>query len=497
MLSLFSIATLAQALPVLPTPQPAPVSPRVPPQELVIPRETLPAQETLQTQEVFQPQEVRPLPGQLDAVPVLNSNSPEVVQTEGILLSTFPPTGKSVPSAHLNYPFQGRFDFFSHHIARFRTGQPRTLFHSLLLNNPTSQPVQVEILQGASYSTRPDALFIDLPSMVEDPIGRVYAGPGSRVMNDLLRGKRQGMLPRQIVLQPGENQVLFNLAIPVVGAPGSNGRSTLLRLRSSGPVYAASLAMYAPLFEGRERPPTIEEWQTLLFTSGLAGPRDIAPTPPGANVPRVFYGRVAGVAVGSQWDAKLTDNPRSEVLTIPKPGRAFSYGLSTLYRGTLGTGQIQSAKMLVRYPDTAYQAHGNYGVQYNLTMPLHNPTRQPQTITLSLQTPLKDDRNKGGLLFFHPPENRVFFRGPVRVRYTDEKGATQTRFMHITQQRGQRGEPLLTLTLPANARSLVQVDLLYPPDSTPPQVLTVQTLERALSTTSPNSLEAQSPGVRK
>lgn len=41
-------------------------------------------------QKVVQPQVVRPLPGSLDKIPVFNSNSPELVQTEGILLSTFP-----------------------------------------------------------------------------------------------------------------------------------------------------------------------------------------------------------------------------------------------------------------------------------------------------------------------------------------------------------------------------------------------------------------------
>lgn len=481
MLPLFPFVTLAQAVPA-PSIFPPNLAPaRTPPRELILPREPLPSPETLQTQEVFQPQEVRPLPGQLDTIPVLNSNSPEIVQTEGILLSTFPPTGKEVPSAHLNYAFQGRFDVFSHHIAKVRSGQPRTLFHGILLNNPTSQPVRVEILQGASYSTRPDALFVSLPAYVDDPIGNVYAGPGSRVMNDLLRGRRQGFLPREIVIPPGENQMLLNLPIPVVGAPGSNGRSTLLRLRSTGSVYAASLAMFAPLTpEGRERTPTVEEWQTILFKGGLAGPRDVAPTPPGTSVFKVFYGRVAGVAVGSQWEAKLTDTPKNDVLTIPKRGRSFSYGLSTLYRGTLGTGQVQSAKLLARYPDTAYQAHGNYGIQYSLTLPLHNPTKQPQTVTLAIQTPLKDDRNKGGLLFYQPPENRVFFRGPVRIRYTDDSGSSQTRFVHVTQQRGQQGEPLLKLTLPGGDRRLVQVDLLYPPDSTPPQVLTVQTLEQTV-----------------
>ena len=28
--------------------------------------------------------------------------------------------------------------------------------------------------------------------------------------------------------------------------------------------------------------------------------------------------------------------------------------------------------MLVRYPDTAYRAHGNYGIRYSFRLPLYN-----------------------------------------------------------------------------------------------------------------------------
>ena len=59
--------------------------------------------------EVVIPQEVRALPGELDKFPVFNSNSPEIVKSEGILLSTFPETGKQSPDAHLNYALSGRF----------------------------------------------------------------------------------------------------------------------------------------------------------------------------------------------------------------------------------------------------------------------------------------------------------------------------------------------------------------------------------------------------
>ncbi|WP_035138009.1 DUF3370 family protein, partial [Fischerella muscicola] len=72
-------------------------------------------------EEVVQTQQVRPLPGKLDRIPTFNSNSPEKVLTEGILLSTFPGEGKKVPTAHLNYPFKGRFDIFAHHVAEAPT----------------------------------------------------------------------------------------------------------------------------------------------------------------------------------------------------------------------------------------------------------------------------------------------------------------------------------------------------------------------------------------
>ena len=59
--------------------------------------------------EVIQYHDVRPLPGSLDDVPVFNSNSPEVVQQNGILLSTFPKEDMAYPDAHLDYAFDGRF----------------------------------------------------------------------------------------------------------------------------------------------------------------------------------------------------------------------------------------------------------------------------------------------------------------------------------------------------------------------------------------------------
>ena len=433
--------------------------------------------------EIVQIQEVRPLPGQLDNIPVFNSNSPELVLQEGILLSTFPPDGKRFPAAHLNFPFQGRFDIFAHHIARAPSPEDlRTLYQGVIVYNPGNKPVTLDILQAASYLSQPDAPFIELPPQVDNSNSNIYAGPGSRAVNDILRGRRQSDFEPGLIIPPGKSQLLMNHPIPVRGlVPPLNGRSTLMRLRSDGIVYVASLAMFARLDgegngQGNERSTNLAEWQNLLDNGNIAGPRDRTPTPPEITEGQVIYGRVAGVALGSQWRALISDNQATSNLAIPQPGTAFSYPLSSLPRGMLGTNQVQSARMLVRYQDTAYRAHGNYGIQYNLSLPLYNSTSKNQTVTVAIQTPIKTDKlTSGGLSFLEPPAPQTFFRGTVRVRYTDDSKVPQTRYVHLVQRRGQQGEPLVKLEMKSGEKRLVEVDFIYPPDASPPQVLTVKT----------------------
>lgn len=415
---------------------------------------------------------------------MFNSNSPEVVQQEGILLSTFPKQGKAHPEAHLEHAFSGRFDVFAHHIAKALSPEDlRTLYLGVMIHNPGTSPVRLDVLQAASYLSQPDAPFIKLEAMADNSEGKVYAGPGDRVTQDILRGRRQASWPAVITLPPGESRMLLNVPIPVRELdPPINGRSTLARLRSSGPVHVASLAMFAKTTAaGEERAPTLEEWITLLQRAAVAGPRDKVPTPPG-QPGQLIYGRVAGVAQGSKWTALVVDSQNEDRaqasayrLTIPAAGSAFSYPLSSLDRGTFGTGQIQTAPLVKRYPDTAYAAHGNYGVEYQLTLPLYNPTPEDQTVTVHFQTALKTDEKKAGLEFRNPPTNRVFYRGTVRVRFQDHRGTPRTRYTHLVQMQGQQGDPLVSIPLKPQQKSLVQVNFIYPPDATPPQVLTVRT----------------------
>jgi hypothetical protein len=286
---------------------------------------------------IIERQDVRPLPGQLDEIPMFNSNSPEVVQNEGILVSIFPSQGKASPNAHLNKPLRGRFDFFSHHISR-PLGEKKTLYQGVLVHNPTSKPVTLKVLQAASYLTTPDAPFIDLPAKVPDPTGKVFSGPGSRLMSSILRGINHTYFPQKIVIPPLENQILFSLPIPV-----SNARSTFLRLESNGYVYMANLAKYqvtevVPLpddfddfddfqdetkidqTENEQKPepqvitrePNLTEWVSLLTEGNLVTPRDIPPSPQ-----QSIYGRVAGISQGSMWVAKITNQSDDTTLEIP------------------------------------------------------------------------------------------------------------------------------------------------------------------------------------
>lgn len=435
---------------------------------------------------VIQPGEVRPLPGGLDDIPMFNSNSPEWVKQEGILLSTFPPDGKAVPEAHLNYPLGGEFELFAHHFVH-TPPESKTLYIGVLVHNPHNQAVTLHIPAAASFVLEPDAPFEEKPPMMDNSQGDVYSGPGIRAVDAVMRGTRQGGFPSQLEIPPGESRMLLNHPIAVKGLePSVNGRSTFMRLNcirgGSDPapldVYVASLAMYAKISpDGKERSPELMEWQNLLDNGSLAQPRDRVPTPPEQTTGQLIYSRVAGVQQGSKWQGDLVDEG-SNYLTIAEPGKAISYVISTVRAGTLGMGQVQSAKLMVRYGDTAYESHGNYGVDYDLTIPLFNPTDTKQVVTITLETPQKEERlSQGGLIFRQPPWDFPYFRGTVGLQYQDNNGLNNLEYIHLWHRRGQIVDPLLTLKLKPQMTRLVRVNFRYPPDATPPQVLTVRTIK--------------------
>jgi Protein of unknown function (DUF3370) len=433
---------------------------------------------TPRNQDIVGSNVVRSLPGALDNIPMFNSNSPEWVKTEGILLSTFPPEGKQVSTAHLNFPFDGEFTLFAHHFTH-TPPDLKTLYLGILVHNPGRQTATLSVFEAASYLMEPDAPFKEQQPMLDNPDGNIYSGPGIRAVDHVLRGRRLEAFPAQITIPPGESRMLMNLPIPVRDLEKPiNGRSSFFHLSSRGKVYIASLAMYAKKNPNEtERAPTLSEWQELLNKGGLAGPRDRTPTPPNQTEGALIYGRVAGVQKGSRWEATLTEESRDH-LEIPPSDRPISYAINTLRGGRLGTQQIQTASMLVRYPDTAYESHGNYGVRYDLTLPLLNKTDQAQTVAIKLETPLKEDQlSQGGLRFRQPPLDFPFFRGTVRLSLMKGTERTAIRYIHLWHRQGQVLAPLTTVELAPQERRSLRLEFLYPPDSVPPQVLTIETIK--------------------
>jgi len=421
---------------------------------------------------ILRPQTVAPLPGGLDGVLVVNDNNPELITGPGILLSTFPGATRRVPQAHLDVALNGRFDVFSHHVY---AGKPdaldSTLWLAVVAQPRGHQPVTMQLLAGSTAlsqsvdNLQPQAPFLPLPPLMAQD-GQTYSGPGSRVATELLARQRSGIPAERWTLKPGELSTLMVLPMPVRGLdPLLNGRNLQLRLQSNGPVSLATLAA----FGAGDQPPPMSHWTGLL--DGGLSPKEHQPTPRGTSG-RIVYSRVSGVQIGSTWNATITDPGKPYLSTSNAP---ISWPIASLERGSLGTGQVQTAELKSFYPATAWAAHGNYGVEYNLAIPLRNTGLNPVQLQLSLESPLKTDQALGGLRFSAKPGPSVMFRGTLEATGLDGEGAVAAgrRSFHLVQRSGQEGPPLGTVTLAPGASRQLRVRLIYPADATPPQVLSL------------------------
>ncbi|HEY9788390.1 MAG TPA: DUF3370 family protein, partial [Candidatus Obscuribacterales bacterium] len=122
----------------------------------------------------------------------------------------------------------------------------------------------------------------------------------------------------------------------------------------------------------------------------------------------------------------------------------------------------------------AYEAHGNYGVKYDLTFPLFNDTNEMRTVEMIMETPVKTDKALESLTFFDQPPSRAHFRGTVKLTYRDDRGKRVQQYWHLLQQQGQPGPALVTLRLKPRSKRNIRLTLFYPPDATPPQVVTLR-----------------------
>ncbi len=442
-------------------------------------------------------QELRPLSGQLDQTLVFNDNNPESIKADGILLSTFSPVGRAHPEAHLDQQFVGSFEVFSHHVYGGPAPGAATAWLVLVAGNGTDETVTITVEQAATALSQPDAPFLPLPSLLEEhmagddgePVdwsasqplsavamarldqnalrrglggqGPIYAGPGSRVAGTLVQGHSTPNLPSSWNLPANTIQPLLVLPIPTTHLePPINGRTTQLRLHSSAPISMATVVKL------QDEPPGL---QTILgLLDGPLSPKDHQATPPD-HQGGIVYSRVSGVQRGARWQGHLVDQGRDVFSVRSAP---VGWPISALVGGTMTTAQVQTAPLASFYPGTAWAAHGNYGVEYHLTLPLANDTTEPVRLQLALESPQDKEPQSGVLnLVETTSQTPVRFRGPVAVQGLD--GPQRERFFHLVQRRGQPGPLLGTITMAPGEERTIVVRLIYPADATPPQLLSL------------------------
>lgn len=417
------------------------------------------------------PHGIEPLPGGLDGVPMLHSNHPEILHGPGITVSTLDGSGP----AHLSHRFTGTFEVFCHH--QNRAGRP--LYQAVVLHNPETQPVTVAVGPSASYSTD-EAPYQDGPAEAQaDPTGSLVSGPGDAVSAALLRGERT-VPDASVTLAPGETRILHSRVIPP-----RNEATSEFKLDAGGPVQAAVVIL--------DQPPTPRAVQDTLAAGKLVArnPGDLPPTPPGAPGP-IVYGRVAGIQSASTWQGRLA--PVGQAIAVDAPvERQWIVDAKQGHDG--GTGQVQSSPLLARYADAAYAAHGNYGVQYDLTVPLANGGNTPRQVSLYLDslpepgapTPSPPPPAPVGWLVGLLMPLRAWlplelnagvsraFRGEVAVDVTAPDGSTETHYVHVSQTPGQRADtPIASVKVPPGGARDVRVRFYYPADATAPQVLRLE-----------------------
>jgi hypothetical protein len=440
--------------------------------------------------------QVSPLKGGLDKAPMFNSNCPEVVQSEGILLSTLSGRGKDIPENHLSYIFKDQeIAIFFHHLNKQpQSSERKILYLTLVAYNPDKVKVATLTLdKRASFLSQPDAPFVQRPTIERDDDNTLFAGPGDRVTGDYLHNVARLKQEHIVHIQPCEYRPIEFLPVPVKGLTSfSNGRSYLAWGKVKGKVQLALVATFAT---ETLQSPDMERIKKMLVESYLAKPREYATKHPSNNRSKgpFIYGRVAGVSRGRMWSSKTKWS-----LLAGKP-LAAAFPISSLKGGTFGTKQIQAAPLFRRYDDTAYSAHGNYCLCYTIDLQVRNDDSKERTVIFKLSTPLKSDKAEPikyseneenaalkttsepksiplskptSMPLSMPLSKPTFYRGSVRVS-TGIDGLTNGDFWHLVMHKGEDPGPLGAYTIAPRETRFFQIELFYPPDATPPQVLSI------------------------
>ncbi|MBC7475205.1 MAG: DUF3370 family protein, partial [Candidatus Sericytochromatia bacterium] len=279
-----------------------------------------------------------------------------------------------------------------------------------------------------------------------------------------------------VEIKPNQSFMLMNEKIFIAPLATINGKTTMFKLNSDGPLYVAELAMFkrSSIFSTDDTNPDIDEWISLLNNSNVSEKRDHIPTPLNINYQGIFYySRVSGVVKGNKWDAKIINE--NDYFKIPNKSKGVAYALNNVYNHTFGTNQAQSGNVIKRYSDTAYQSHANYGVTYDIEIPLYNLNQEATSVAISFDSPIRtvDDIRQDKVSYYENPPEKITFRGDFKVEYQNSLGNIVKKYIHVVQRSGQSGLPLVSIFMQPGDKRNVKISYVYPADCTPPHILTI------------------------
>jgi hypothetical protein len=387
-------------------------------------------------------QTARPLQGRFNRTPVLHSNQPEEVEGPGILVSTT--EGQSIaaengaPLRNSTYTFNGDFGLHFHHKyfppyrASISPKDRRTeLTIAAIAVNPGNRPVRIRFLEGAVRNSF-EAPYLANHLLGVKPLGpRPWnTGPGDATAVQMLRGRLDRDLQREIVIPPRSRVVMVQTDLPALGIANA-----LLRGHSDGPFQMAVVAA--------RRPQSTGDVLAVLDAGRLAPGRVYLDRLAEIRSGRVFS-RVGGVALGDRYEASLRHDLRSQgALHVP---------FTSTSRIHFGTRDVQVNPLATRMVDSAVDNVGTYGVRFDIDLDL---------------------RGNGSydLVMSHPSLPGVppftAFRGSLQIRIGDE-----LREVHVGLRSGQ-SLSLARLDLPPGRSLPVRVSMVYPADATPGHLLSV------------------------
>ena len=386
-------------------------------------------------------QQARALNGNFNNIPVLHSNQPEIVKGPGILVHTAPGSAiaaeNNQPLKNATFTFNGAFGVHMHHkyypqdTSKLGGRRDRGLLTvAAIAINPSSKPVTLRFSQG-SVKNSFEAPYHPNKLMGVKPLGpRPWnTGPGDATAVQILRGELDRKLAREIIIPPNSRRVIVSSVLPARGI--MNG---LLRGQSNGPFHMAVIAA--------EETQNDQDLIAVLDRGQLAPGRIYLNRIHEIQTGKVFS-RVAGVAVGDQYEAEIQHDLAQGPFHVP---------LTSTRKHHFGTRDIQVNQLSTRMVDSAVNNVGTYGVRFDVEMNLSG--EGPHQLVLS--HPVATGRSQF-----------TAFRGSIGIQ-TDE-GYKE---IHVGMRSGQ-SLPISDLNLKKGANNSVKVSLVYPADATPGHLLSV------------------------